>query len=278
MKYIRFISMLLIGIVLVNLVGCDFASSAGRKYDDLYRMVKCHIPTPDFGRVGIEIVEEDDYGRILFRYSDTDTRFTGEKSDNPTAVYGYFICQKRTKTDVYYFDTVCYMLGEDWDSFTEDILDDFKHLNEWNQEIISKDIIRANPKFTGRYPTNAEIEAITGLSLAENNENGYFKSDEYVNCDSRGRSLFFVHIYSVEYVDSYPSYTYLYSYILISTPSSPSFSGEFLADNAIKVERFQNHRKELIEVKEKAGWEPINLDYRPDYTSKTVETNDPADE
>ena len=99
-----------------------------------------------------------------------------------------------------------------------------------------------------------------------------------MNCDSRGRSLFFVHIYSVEYVDSYPSYTYLYSYILISTPSSPSFPGEFLADNAIKVERLQNHRKELIEVKEKAGWEPINLDYRPDYTSKTVETNDPADE
>ena len=278
MKYIRFISMLLIGIVLVNLVACDFASSAGRKYDDLYQMVKCHIPTPDFGRVGIEIVEEDDYGRILFRYSDTDTRFTGEKSDTPTAVYGYFICQKRTKTDVYYFDTVCYMLGEDWDFFTEDILDDFKQLNEWNQETISKDIIRANPKFTGRYPTNAEIEAITGVTLAVNQQDGYFRSDEYVNCDSRGRALFFVHMYSVEYVDSYPNYTYLYSYILISTPSTPSFPGEFLPSNAVKVEDFQNHRKELIEVKEKAGWEPINLDYRPDYTSKTVETNDPADE
>ena len=278
MKYIRFVSLLLMGIVIVSLFGCDFASSAGRKYDDLYQMVQCHIPTPEFGGVGIQIVEEDDYGRILFRYSDTDTQFTGEKSDNPTAVYGYFICQKRTKTDVYYFDTVCYLLGSDWDYFTEEVLYELKQLNEWNQETISEHIVRVNRKFTGRYPSDAEVEAITGLSIAENGQNGAYQSAEFVNCDSRGRTLYFVHMYSREYVDSYPSYTYLYSYILISTPSSPSFPGEFLVSNAIKVEDFQNHRKELIEVKEKAGWEPINLDYRPDYTSKTIETDDPADE
>lgn len=249
--------MLLTMIILFSFTSCDPAARpVDKNTEDLFELVKCNIPTPDFGSVGIEIVEQDEYGRILFRYSDSDILFDGsrDKSSSKTDVKAYFICQKRTEKDIYYLENECYLLSQKWDFFTDDVLADFKDRNHWGREMNTDVLTRAR---LNDYPnvvviSDAEIEKITGLKKAKDGEAGTGWSAEYVHYDSQGRALIFIDIYSRTKSGKYLQSAYQYSYIAISSPS-----GDFTCDGIVKIDDYHNHKDELVALKEKVGWNPL---------------------
>lgn len=66
-----------------------------------------------------DIIETDEYGRILFSFS------TGSFS-------GEFIMQRHDEF-VYYYDNVSYQITEEYKNRTTEELDDFKEANDWNE-------------------------------------------------------------------------------------------------------------------------------------------------
>ena len=241
-------------VLLINLSSCFFAIDPGPysgNRDDLYALAKCNIPgAPGYENATIEVVENDDYGRILFRFSTRDTFYNdalnSSPDESPINLRAYMICQKSSADSVYYMENVCYLTAKSWDEFSDDKLTAFKQANMWNQEPNEKNWSVCNIKQTPDYdyPGEDELANICGTP-EENVSLGY----DVVSVDARGRTLIFIReVYS----PVFNQVEYYKSYIAISDGN-----GKFSKEYSAEIEDFYDHKEDLIALKESVEWEPV---------------------
>lgn len=75
-----------------------------------------------------EILESDDYGRIMYKFYTTKT--PDSQLFNSSAIV---ICQKLTNSYSYYYDNICYLIGDN--EFTLEQINDLKSKNDWGNPI-----------------------------------------------------------------------------------------------------------------------------------------------
>lgn len=142
MKYQhRFLALILV-LFILPLSACSARPerinwSLSGKYNSYAEIIYANVPfvvMPSYNMPydWIQIVEEDQYGRVLFVYETISFMF-GETTDTLLCVG---ICQKKSTQDVYFYEDICYLLAlgkiEDYKSLfsTEDI-SELKQWNDW---------------------------------------------------------------------------------------------------------------------------------------------------
>ena len=76
----------------------------------------------------IKILERDEFGRILYRYSDMSQFY-------PKITYTYIICQKLVKDYAYCYPDICFEIVNKGEKLSNDRLDELKARNDWNKPL-----------------------------------------------------------------------------------------------------------------------------------------------
>lgn len=221
----------------------------GYQGDDLaaYTLVQYQCPTQSSGFSYSEIVEQDAYGRTLFKfwgYSDL-----AYESDTGS-LYIYAIIQKDTDEFVWFYDIDCYMMRPSLEAFTEERLDELKNRNDWNKEI---DLSRANK--VKRVPENKRhISVSYSIDSIKNLASSFCESNEYYNylpiCnDQNGKTLYFFRTYKRDAEFNTVDFT---AYAVIMNAD-----GSYSDSSIVKLDKFYDHAEELIALREATGWKSI---------------------
>ena len=132
MKFLRLFTIVL---SLLLLTSCVHREYKGTDYD-LYGVAMYSIPGVGDETTTISIIEQDSYGRTLFR------------AVVPSGLYGYgndgiayAICQKSDKQYTYFYPNVCYFLRSSQSEFTDELLTELKLLNDWESELCEQKMI-----------------------------------------------------------------------------------------------------------------------------------------
>ena len=99
----------------------------------------------------IEVVDEDDYGRIMFTYYEK--YYKGSKLSFSALI----ICQGSNEREVFYYEDINYIVKEqdmsslNLEKFSEEEIEHLKTVNDWNKEInynkcVRKEITKSKPE------------------------------------------------------------------------------------------------------------------------------------
>jgi len=127
------------GIIIITLISILFIScgSPGPNRVMLHGAASCSIPgmfchDPAFAKV--QVIEQDDYGRVLFSY----TAISGITEQEQTA---WVICQKHTDKYVYYYEDMNYSFSNDKDTVAS-----LKQQNDWGEPLDERKFSVRQPK------------------------------------------------------------------------------------------------------------------------------------
>jgi hypothetical protein len=102
----------------------------------MYTLYQYKMPTGSVVLGECDIVEEDEYGRILYEVS-VSGAMTSEKECQNMCVY--LVCQKYDENTVWYYDSECMIISKQFDLNVRKELGELKENNDWGTEIdISK--------------------------------------------------------------------------------------------------------------------------------------------
>ena len=120
--------MLVILMCLISIVGCQ---NKYRKHISLDSAICASYAVPGMycddlkgGAFSYEIIEEDSYGRILYRFETINCLTEKEETV-------YVICQKTVSKYVYFYEDICYLFEEN----DNDDLMALKERNDWESEL-----------------------------------------------------------------------------------------------------------------------------------------------
>ena len=205
----------------------------------------------------VELIEEDSYGRKLYRFScicqnglfyKDGYNYDVEPSVNLRA---YVISQKETKKGVYYLDSVCYMIRLTWDEFSDELIEELKALNQWDTELNTGTMCyRPYPgsKLGGTEvnPLFSEVEMAykkhTGKDLYRDNV-----AILYVCNDTAGKCLAFVREYTGA---NEKESNCAYAIIALPSTSDEEEPKYYIAE----LDDFYQQNDVVIALKEEAGW------------------------
>lgn len=238
-----------LAILCTLLVGCE---QMGYKGDDLaaYTLVQYQCPTQSSGFSYSEIVEQDEYGRTLFKFwGASDIAY---ESDTGT-LYIYAILQQDTDEFVWFYDIDCYMMNPSWEAFTEERLSELKDRNDWNRELDLSQAIKVKrvPENDRFVVVSYSISAITDIASNICESDGYYDYLPVCN-DQNGKTLYFVRTYKRDQ-DGYSTDYSAYAVIL-------NADNTYSASSIVKLEDFYDHAEELMALRAATGWESITED------------------
>lgn len=144
--------------------------------------------------VEAQIVETDDFGRTLMEYSG----FSDASQQKETAMV---ILQKHDEKNIYFYEDICYIIGE----YTDEELEKLKTDNDWGQHLNEEKLsVRLMRKYNGR-PTMinpskrdwSEVESICERAIKRViplNFPNSISHPQYVDGDSLGNEIYSFHI------------------------------------------------------------------------------------
>lgn len=151
-------------LVLINLTGC-YKEYSG-EYSNLYTVAINSVlwtngysfSADRYKNSDIEIIDEDQYGRIMFTY------YERYYSGGDISFSSLVVCQYSNEKEVFYYEDINYIVKEQpffaVEPFTDEEIEQLKVVNDWNQEInydkcIKKEITKSKPNI----PYQNEIES-----------------------------------------------------------------------------------------------------------------------
>lgn len=154
----------------------------------------------------IQIIETDDYGRVLFFYSERYDGYTGDGVDYGMAVV---IMQSSRDGYVWYYRDRCYMpcfdQADDWETVSASLmpedLEALKRANDWNQELKEEDcakvpITRKKPKGNLK-PGGRFFDQLLYPYMKQNGYRGrdrsIYRFSRWSETDVYGRELYYVY-------------------------------------------------------------------------------------
>ncbi len=210
----------------------------------------------------IIIIEEDDYGRIMFSYVE----------NNDISSYNYLIAQKLDDHYVYFYPDYNFISSE-YDAqidseqavFTPDEIYDLKTVNDWNLPLDESKMIHFEITDLKEMPksivSNDIFETLLNALAQKSNYLGddtLYRYSEYFLTDDYGRTMYYV--YGVgrdalgEGVSPDSVAQYFYTVIIIQP------DGSYDLDNSImELSSFQEYQNELYTFKTLNEWnQPSN--------------------
>lgn len=242
------------------LQGCFYRGYKG-EYPQLCSVAWNNIPTAlGFSR-GVEVaydanvvvLETDDYGRVLFSYSED--RYGREAN--------VLIMQRADDTHAYYYPDDCYIFvafeteNDTLDSKSDEIAE-LKRLNDWGlpldeSKCESTEIVTKKPKGELKVK-DAYFEEIV-RKYHENSEryvhpkNVSFGSyAKFVTSDDYGRELYIVDTTFEEYTDKTETH-YWFSFLVVVHPDK-----SYDLSTVILLEDPRNPQADMKEIKQNNGW------------------------
>nr|MBE6545307.1 hypothetical protein [Oscillospiraceae bacterium] len=204
----KLISLMMVYVLLFSLSGCAFRYRGDRT--DLYTVAVNNI----FGVLGyesngeavfdpyIEVIDTDDYGRVLFFYDE------GYRNTYGKAIV---IMQKYEVDFVYYYQDVCqipYIVTEGSivttsysDMFSQEQIESLKEANDWNKPLDADKCTRTavvdskNDEGTLRLDED-DFERVIKSYVTEHGYKGddtIYRHSVYCNTDKYGREIFYVY-------------------------------------------------------------------------------------
>lgn len=220
MKKIKKIAILclVVGFALLFIAGLVLKLSGFHRYrgdhKDLYTVAVNNI----FGIYGresngelvydpeIRIIETDDYGRVLFFYSEYYDGYLNDEAD-----YGMAIVIMQSSKDgyAYYYRDQCYMpcfdVTDDWETISaklaSETLEELKNANDWGRELNEERCVKAKlteKKPEGKLqPEDAVFDQILFPYMLRNGYTGRDRSicrySVYCETDAYGKELYYVY-------------------------------------------------------------------------------------
>ena len=126
-------------LVLTCSVGCTFRFGKPGPYmgDEtaLFTVATFNIPEICQIATGIDVVEKDDQGRVLFRVTGGNSALYYRCYGEHGKLYALAICQRYDEKTVYYYEDDCYLLYADAEDFSTKDEEQLKERNDWNQPL-----------------------------------------------------------------------------------------------------------------------------------------------
>ena len=213
----------------------------------------------------IEVLEADEYGRILFIYSETDYYYYDESLG-----YGAYICvmQKRDDNYVYYYPDICYQhVFLDSAEFKPDLTSNevikLKEENDWNDPL-NESLLEKRPIETTRPKPKLDVEEdffeeMVYQYFEDNNiyihpkNYGIVRYSNFVTSDEYERELYTVYVQYSEYTDKKEIRHYCV-FLVVVNPDNTSNQ-----DMIILLKDPNFPQEETILLKERSGWNtPLN--------------------
>ena len=181
----------------------------------------------------LEIIEEDDYGRVLFYYY--------EKSS--FSAHSYIICQKYNDELVYYYPDYNFISSAENDFSNEDI-NQLKIINDWN-EPLNYDQMTSSKIVKSKVSPDVSDDIFEKITKDYIGEKYDFRYAEYCYSDKHGTSLY---VLSVINLDDSTSETLHYVVILSKDLSC--------SEGAVtKIDDYYNYQDKIAELKFSNGWQ-----------------------
>ena len=230
---------------LLLLCGCDrFHPYKGDRYDLLTIVFNClpgaqgsQFMKPE-GPV-LEVIEEDEFGRVLFYYYE----------NREISTHSLIISQKSDKNNVYYYDNVNF-ISNDVNEFSNEEIDELKRINNWNNALEIKKMIKKKIVKEENQPKINEKKVFTTVVNDFVGNENTFNSCDYITSDYYGKHLYMFRYYDLENTINIG--------LII-------FDDKFIANNKsiLILEEYYNYQYKLIELKENNNW---TYDYCSDLT------------
>jgi len=196
----------------------------------------------------IEVIDEDDYGRILFKYSED---LSGE-------IYNLLILQATDNELIFYYEDINYLL---YDCVTDDDkVQTFLLDNDWNQEInyekCKSIIVNTNkdddgPLCEGLFGSRCINNCIE--TFYEEATGAGYRTSLFSQEDIFGRSIYVAFGYKDIYVDGvfYGRSDRIEAVLLFNPDGTYDIAtGYFILDESLQY----NYKEALIELKANNGW------------------------
>jgi len=211
----------------------------------------------------IEIVDQDDYGRTLYKYSEN-SDFNGYCSgpDPSVSEYSLLIIQKSTDSEVFFYEDANYLLFADVEN--DLLVQEFLNENDWNEAIDLAKCIS--------YQINTEKEPFGPLChqsllvikcnnscdetfFEEVTDAGYRYSEFYL-MDDYDRSIYIAYGYEEIYIDGkFSSYgDYVAVVMLFNPDASYDINKGFFILEFNQSNELGNYKDDLIKLKLDNNW------------------------
>jgi len=217
------------------------------------------------------ILDEDDYGRILFAYIDATSTTTSTASFS-FSIVAVLVAQRTTETHSYFYDGINFILYEyiirgaprvsDFfdetfvmQRFTEEQLEELRAENSWNQELDEGRFFRVpvSRRSKERYMTAVSVRARQEAYLAvvgETGENFRPGHGTPLSMDKNGNVIFFmrgsVRDSETNTMTRYPAFLFMFDN-----------DGNLIEETGVMAlpdENLWDYRELLIEFKAANGW------------------------
>ncbi len=197
----------------------------------------------DWHSVKADIIDEDNYGRMLFAVSARGMNAVG-------------ICQKHTDSAVYYYDNINYVYTDEYNECSTEMMEKLKSANDWNKpEFDDSKMVKRwkhNQYDFGAYimygnTMHEECSKIIDNTLLPNYDENCICKMAFCDRSKTGQELFFIQISATTdengTVDDY--------YLLLLNPDGTCDSETQL----LKIDDIHNSNETLARIKEQNGWE-----------------------
>ena len=196
-----FIILLLIGLIVFFVIRSFYRGYTG-KHPNLYTVAinsVLYTSGHSFGadrymNSKIEIIDEDEYGRTIFTYSEN---YYGKGYDDVMTFRSLLVCQHANKNEVFYYEDVNYMIkpqasnSEKIEDFSNEEIETLKELNDWNEELnltkcIKKAIIKNKPDIP--YKEEIENKIVEEFDL-DSYDKEYYIREDFLTHDSNNTNF-----------------------------------------------------------------------------------------
>ena len=196
----KMISILLLAVMALSLVACDFVPTAGHgtPAEDfpLFSIIKVGVVGGESSGY-VKRLDEDAYGRILFEFRVAN--LVSSYYDN--GISGYGISQKIEGSEAYYYEDIFYIAASNHTLIDEEAIETLKQTNDWAKEPDKSKPLAKVKSFTNRFEENIldidKAELQDALSAFGNvlglNSDELKKYEIMQSCrDADGKTLFYV--------------------------------------------------------------------------------------
>ena len=218
----------------------------------------------------IKIIEEDDYGRVLFYYNEWQHYY--DEGDQWESVYAnfYYACaimQKATEQYVYYYEDDCVEAYVCKNRYSLDVANEIsnkdfsqlKQLNDWNKPIneekcTKKAITNKNePTLDISEKTFRKITREYATILGDKGDDVIYRYELFNTCDNYGRELYYVWGISRDYLGEGVSPTstdHYFHFAIIFNPDGSYNQGSCITE----IKDVVNFKEDIITLKNNNQW------------------------
>ena len=231
----------------------------------LYTQAAFSIPAAEQMGTTINVIEQDQEGRILFEVSFGRQAFYYKDYGNPsTRLYAYAVCQHYDEQFVYYYEDICFEICNEKADFTQEKQERLKETNDWNQplddsKMIKKEILpeesegRKQPYLSIGYERAEKIEYYQAIETFQKTISVADQEQVYadiLDIDSQDRLLIIVTVLQRKSFDKIDMDT-IRSYFMIYDANSDSQTAPI-----VEIESAKTFADQLIVFKSQNAWTP----------------------